>query len=597
MRQFLNKNFLSKRNLYAWIMPKDTFAHIQYFLLPRSLKSYKWRDLLGDLNAGLNSALLAFPQGIAYALILGVPLVFGLYSSAIAAILGAFFSKCPYVALGPTNATTVMVMSTFALLERTPDERLIALPILGLMIAIFLMAGSYLRLGNIVQYVSRSVMTGYVTASAALILANQGWKVLGISMEKPAITFYKIVYQTVLHIHEVHFPTIGLAAGTLGLYWLLNRFFQTLPNIALTLVGSSLGGWLMIKLGWDIPLLGPIQVGHWAIHWPPFAPEEYMRLGSSALAISLLCLMESASSVKSLVAKAGQKFDINQEMFSLGAANLGCAVSGGIPCSTSPSRSNLSFRSGAKTGLNNIFCGLFCLLIGVQLGFLTAHIPSVTLSTLILIVGFAMIQPHAIRLVMRSTPGDALVFLTTFLAGLILPLDTAVYAGVIVSIALFLRKASTPQMVEYTFDEMGQLTQRLDKTTRSDIGISIVHLEGNLFFGAADLFHEQIRRVCEDKNLKIVILKMRNAYHLDATSVLALQELINYMQDENRVLLFSEVRRDTLQVFKRSGLLQSIGTNRLFIDNKFNPTLSTARALRRAQEILGNPVTRISIYT
>lgn len=597
MRQFLNRNFLSKRHLYTWIVPKDTFAHIQYFLLPRSLKSYRWKDLVGDLNAGLNSALLAFPQGIAYALILGVPLVFGLYSSAIAAIFGAFFSKCPYAALGPTNTTTVIVMSTFALLERTPAERLIALPILGLMIALFLIAGSYLRLGNIVQYVSRSVMTGYVTASAALILANQGWKVLGIPIEKPAITFYKIVYQTVLHIHEIHFPTLCLATGTVATYWGLNRFFQTLPNIALTLVSSSLAGFVMAQVGWPIPLLGPIEVGHWAIKWPAFEIEEYMRLGSSALAISLLCLMESASSIKSLVAKTGQKFDINQEMFSLGVANFGCAVSGGIPCSTSPSRSNLSFNSGAKTGLNNIFCGLFCLAIGIQLGFLTAHIPSVTLSTLILTVGFAMIQPRAIRLVMRSTPGDALVFLTTFLSGLILPLDTSVYVGVIVSIALFLRKASTPQMVEYTFDETGQLTQMLDKTARSDIGISIVHLEGNLFFGAADVFHEQIRRVCDDKNLKVVILKMRNAYHLDATSVLALEDLIRYMQDENRVLLFSEVRRDTLQVFKRSGLLQFIGSSRLFIDNKYNPTLSTARALRRAQEILGNPVTRISIYT
>jgi SulP family sulfate permease len=350
-------------------------------------------------------------------------------------------------------------------------------------------------------------------------------------------------------------------------------------------------------MGWLVPLLGPIELGGWQFSIPIFNWDEYFKLGSCALAITLLCLMESASSVKSLVAKTGQKFDINQEMFSLGMANLGCALTGAIPCSTSPSRSNLSLRSGAKTGLNNVFSGLLCLGIAGGLGFLTAHVPVVTLSSLIFLVGFGMIQKHAIRLVMRSTPGDAVVFLTTFLSGLIFPLDSAVYIGVLVSIALFLRKASTPQMVEYTFDEAGQLTQRLATNVRSDVGISIVHVEGNLFFGAADVFHDQMRRVCEDKNLKVVILKMRNAYHLDATSVLALEELIRYMKDEQRVLLFSEVRRDMFEIFKRSGLIDFIGSNRIFMDNKYNPTLSTARALRRAQEILGNNVTRISIYT
>lgn len=571
-------------------------GHLRYFPLGRALKTYSFRKLGGDLSAGLNTSLLAFPQGIAYALIAGLPIAYGIYASVIAAIIGAFFSRSPFAALGPTNSTCVLLMSTFAILGMNSQERVGTLPLLVLMVAAILIAGAYLKIGNLIQYVSRSVITGYVTASAALIVANQSWQVLGIHFDKPAITFYQVVYQTVLHLQHTHWPTVLLGALTLLLYLTLNRQFKTLPNIGLTLVISTLMGCGFEFIGWELHHIEPINIADWPITLPSIDFLAIGRLASSALAISLLCLLESASIGKVLSARAGQKFDINQEMFSMGLANLGCGFFGGMPASTSPTRSTLSWKSGGSTALNNAFSGGFCLIIAGLLGPFTVHIPIVTLSVLIIIVGCAMVNRHAIRVVMRSTPSDAIVFITTFIAGLLFPLDSAVYFGVVISIALFLRTASTPQMVEYTFDETGQLTEMDAAHPRVDIGISIVHVEGNLFFGAADLFHDQIRRVCEDKNLKVVILKMRNAYHLDATSVLALEELVGHMKDKERVLLVSEARRDVLKIFKRSGLIDVIGRDHIFADNHHNPTLSTARALRKAQELIGPNATRISIY-
>ena len=143
-----------------------------------------------------------------------------------------------------------------------------------------------------------------------------------------------------------------------------------------------------------------------------------------------------------------------------------------------------------------------------------------------------------------------------------------------------------PELVEYTFTDEGQLTQ-LEDNKRTHPEISIVHVEGELFFGAVELFRDQMRRIVEDPNLKIVVLKMRNAHHLDATSVLSLEELIVYMKDLDRYLLVSEARKDVIRVLKNSGLLEIIGRENIFPDVTQNPTLSTARALKRAQELLG----------
>ncbi len=117
-----------------------------------------------------------------------------------------------------------------------------------------------------------------------------------------------------------------------------------------------------------------------------------------------------------------------------------------------------------------------------------------------------------------------------------------------------------------------------------------------MFFGASELFRDQVRRACSDPNLKIVILKMRNAHHMDASGVMALEELINYFQKEDRSVLISEVRKNTIRIFRRSGLLVRMTRKNIFPDVPSNPNLSTARALRRAQAIIGSSDVRISIY-
>jgi SulP family sulfate permease len=582
--------------------------HLDFFPLRRQVRGYRMLNLKGDLRAGFNVALLAFPQGMAYALIAGLPIQYGIFGSAVAAIIGALFAGSRFIMLGPTNATSITLYSSFAALVMTIDgglgvaEKTVLLPLLVLMTGVFLVIGAYLRVANLIQYISRTVVTGYITAAAILIIANQVKNVVGVSFaegEEPR-TFVQVVYFTALHLGDVVRPdTILLSLCTAAIFYLLNWKFKDLPNVAITLIAMSVVSFLFIdvlELADGIKRLTSVSAGDWELTLPPLDLEWMSTLAGTSLAIALLCVLEGMSIGRSLAARAGQRLDANQEMFNIGMANIGCGLLNGMPASGSLTRSALGYESGGTTPLASLYCGLIVALGVVAVGNLVQYIPRASLAVLVIAIGLSLIKVRTIRVSLKSTGSDAAAFLVTLIGGLVFPLSTAIYMGVAVSIILFLRKVSTPELVEYTFTEEGELAEREQGEARVSPQISIVHVEGDLFFGAAEVFQTQLQRVCLQPNLKIIVIKMRNARHLDATAVMALEELIADMKRRERFLLLSEARKDVVRVMKNSGMLDFLGRENVFPDNPRNPTLSTAHALRRAQELLGDEEADVRIF-
>ena len=572
---------------------------LDFFPLRKSLAGYQ-RDfkghLSGDTRAGVNVALLAFPQGMAYALIAGLPIEYGIYGSAVAAMVAPIFAKSHYITLGPTNATSVMLLSAFASLGIAGPQMLSLVPLLILMVGLFVVIGAYFKVANFVQYISRSVITGYITAAALLIIANQLPKALGLSLPRKGATFYDSLTLISSHIDTLHWTTVGISLATMALYILLNRCCKTLPNVAICLIAISASSALFLGPAANVALLSGINAADWSLQLPSLAWSDIQLLASPALAIALLCILEGISIGKSLAAKTGARLNANQAMFSIGMANIGCAFFSGMPASGSLTRSSLSAISGGRSVLASFISGVIVFIGAFVLGPYTKFIPQSALAVLVIAIGISLLNKHAIRIVTRATKSDAFVFVTTFVSGLIMPLDSAIYIGVGISIVLFLKKVARPEMVEYAFNKEGHLAEMNTAEQRGTPEVSIVHIEGELFFGAADLFQDQMRRICEDPNLKIVVLKMRNAHNMDATAVMALEELLRYMAEKDRYLILSEVKSDLIRVLKNSGLYDIIEARNIFTDEPSNPTLSTANALKRAKDHLGDDTANVSIY-
>lgn len=572
---------------------------LDFFPLRKSLSGYQndfKGHLVGDTRAGFNVALLAFPQGMAYALIAGLPIQYGIYGSAIAAMVAPIFAKSHYITLGPTNATSVMLLSAFASLGIAGTQMLSLVPLLILMVGPFVVVGAYFKVANFVQYISRSVITGYITAAALLIIANQIPKAIGLSLPRKGATFYDSITLIASSIETVHWITVGISLVTVVLYVWLDRFFKALPNVAICLVTLSLLAALTVGHDTGVAFLSGINAADWSFQAPALSLANIQLLASPALAIALLCILEGISIGKSLAAKTGARLNANQAMFSIGMANISCAFFSGMPASGSLTRSSLSATSGGRSVLASYISGAIVFIGAFVLGPYTRFIPQCTLAVLVIAIGISLLNKHAIRIVTRSTKSDAIVFGSTFISGLLMPLDMAIYIGVGISIILFLKKVARPEMIEYAFNQEGYLAEVETPEQRSTPEVSIVHVEGELFFGAADLFRDQMRRICEDPNLKIVVLKMRNAHNMDATAVMALEELLLYMAEKKRYLILSEVKTDLIRVLKNSGIYDTIEARNIFTDEPSNPTLSTAKALKRAKIHLGNTVANVSIY-
>jgi SulP family sulfate permease len=314
---------------------------------------------------------------------------------------------------------------------------------------------------------------------------------------------------------------------------------------------------------------------------------------------------------KSLASQTGDRLDANQDMLSIGYANLGSALAGGMPASGSLTRSSLNFQSGAATKAAPVYTGIFTLILVVLIAWsgetglnLIDYIPRAALAVLVIAISFSLFNLRQIRICLRSTGDDALVIVLTFLATLLAPLHVAIFIGVAISITLFLRKASKPYLTEYEFNETGELREMGEKRARPIPAISIVHVEGDLFFGASELFRTQIQRIVADPAIKVIILRLKNARHLDATSVMALEDLAGFMRRKGLHLLISGATKDVYKVLKRSGILETLqegadrtqGESNIFLTMPSNPNISTRDALRRAQQLLGTKEADVRIF-
>jgi SulP family sulfate permease len=547
-----------------------------------------------DLQAGINVALLTFPQAMAYALIAGMPVQFGLYAAAVAGLVTPFFSSSRFVVLGPTNATAVLMLSVFMVLPPGVN-RLEVIPLFLLMVGAFLVLGSVFRVATLVQYVSQTVVTGYICAAAVLIIAHQIPALLGLQVDAGS-TLLDLLVNTAARLDETQAAPLLLGASTGVVYTVMGKKFPRLPRVVLTLVLMSLLGALVFASGSPLVFLEEVKPGSWNVSLPQINPQNLSLLASAALAVAFLSVVETTSIGKSLANRAGDRLDPNQEMLSLGLGNTASAFFGGMPVSGSLTRSVLNYNSGAVSPASTWICALLIGAAALTLGPMIAWIPQAVLAALVIGVAVSLIHADQIRYAIRSTRSDRITFWVTFLSGLVLSVDFAIYLGVAVSIILFLRKASAPTLVEYSFNDQGNLYEIGDKSTRAHPCISIVHVEGELFFGAAELFRDQIRFVSEDPNLKIIILRLKNAYHLDATSVMALEELIRYLREQNRHLIVSGARKEVYRVLRNSGLLEVLGRENFFIGSPANPNVSTRNALKRAQELLGHEKAEVKIF-
>lgn len=574
-------------------------ARVRANLIPpllRGLSRYDRNSLRSDILAGLTVAAITIPQSVAFALLIGIPVSAVIGASIVGTVICSLYCSSRHLVFGPTNTISIILAGTLATTASEGLDPLQRVLLIGLLMGTVQIVASLADLGKLTQFVSRSVIVGYTTAAGILIAVGQLGNLFGIQrasdVSLPGTVRHLLNALATFHLNPV---TAIVGCGSLALILWVRHWRPRWPDglPVLILAGCATYAFELDRYG--VPLvrdLGEISGGVPFFTGFPLNAEGLAfipQIASVALAAALLGILESVTIAKSIAAKSGQRIDPNQELLGMGLGNFVSACCSVMPGSASFLRSSAAQQAGGRTQWAIVIGSMVVLLLVVLLSPLLGYVPISAIAAYLVVIAARLIHPTQIAVVRRSTPQDAFVFWTTLVAALFLKLDTAIFMGIGLSLVLFLKKAGSPSLIEHAFTNEGQLARINAPSARNHPQISIVHVEGDLFFGSADLFQDAIRELTEDPLIRVFILRMKNARHLDATTVMAIDQLREFLRSQDRHLLISGIEPDVVAVLERSGLAAKIGAENIF-PAEANPTIATKHALKRAQNLLGRQV-------
>lgn len=541
---------------------------------------YDREKLRRDLAAGVTIAFVALPQSMAYALIAGVKPEFGLYAFIVGSIVGAVLGSSRHLQTGPTNASSIVVASSLAVFANH-DHFMGIVFLLGFLAGVFQLAAGLMKLGNLTQFISRSVLTGFIAGAGFLIAANQLPNLLGISGSNSSSVFEGLAY-VVSNFNLLHPQTLAIGAGTILLALLIQKLspksstgIPLLPSYLLALLAAS--GAVAL---WNLNEHGVKVVGEIAASLPPLS-LPFFDLGvirvltPGAIAIALIGFAEAISASKTVASFTGDKLSSDREFIGQGLAKIIASFFSGIPVSGSLTRTLLCYRAGAVTKFSNIFAGILLAAIVLFFGPVAAYIPLAALAGIVMLIAVSMVDIAYIKLAIRATKADALAMVATFGSALIYPLDIAIYIGVGISLALFLRRVRIPHIIELNYDEETGFQELSDTKGRTIPELAIIHVEGEIFFGGVDILEEQIQKIAQREEVKVIILRMKRAFCLDATSVFTLMNIYKDLEKQNKLLIISGATERVEKIFHKSGFDEVVGEEHIFYAQKtlFQSTL------------------------
>ena len=524
------------------------------------IRGYGRRYIKADLFAGLTVAVVAVPQSMAYALIAGLPVQYGLYASIVPTIVGCLWGSSAHLITGPTTAVSLVVFSSLSPLAQ-PDTALYLefAFFMALIVGVLQITMGLARLGALLNFVSHSVLLGFTAGAAVLIAFKQIPGLLGIQIEKSSV-FYEHLFDIVTHLHQTEIITLALGVVTILVILAVKRFRPNWPGtlIAMVLVGT-------IVAVFDLDRRGVVVVGAIPRSLPPFQMPNVTdvshigQLASGALAIAILGLVEAVSIAKSIADQTRQRLNVNREFIGQGLANIAASLFSGYPGSGSFTRSAVNFRSGGKTPVSGIFSAVAVAATILLAAPLAAKLPMSALAGVLMVVAYDMVRKEDIARTVRATRSDAVVLIITFLSTLLLNIEFAIYVGVLLSIGMHLAATSHPRIHSVVPDlETGKMTGSAYGETCCQM--DILYIEGSIFFGSATYVLDDLnRRLRNHPEIANILIRMHRVNTMDASGMHTLGIVLEEIRRRGGGLYFAGMNHHVFEVFKNSGYLAEIG--------------------------------------
>ncbi|HEY7326580.1 MAG TPA: SulP family inorganic anion transporter [Gemmataceae bacterium] len=564
----------------------------------RSFFALDGRRLRRDVISALTVAAVAVPQDMAYAQIAGIPPQYGLYTGFVVTAMAALFGSSAQLISGPTNAISLVVFSALATLNLSsnpanPDLEMIqAVWLLAFLVGATQIVIALLKLGDLTRYVSESVLLGFMAGAGVLIILGQIPNLLGIKpLGDGHLTVLQRLWMTLRESGGVDGPSAWLGIGTLVLLIPMRMLKQRLPfpfpDLLLALILATV---VAPFLGWH-PKGGTLHVerGLPEMVLPPLNRLDWIRpLGGSAVAISVLGLLEAVAVAKAIAARTKQKLDFNRECLGQGIANLSGSFFQCMPGSGSLTRSNINYQAGAVSRWSAVMSSFVVAAALLLLAPFARYVPKPALAALLIITGYRLVDRGRLLYCLRATRYDAIIALSTAAAAMFISVELSILIGICVSFLLFVPRAARLQVTQMVVGPERVVRER--QPNDPECGkLVIFSLEGELFFGAAPLLAEflDMLRQRVKQGARVLILRLKRTRNPDMVCLEMLQQFLEEMQDRKVPVLLCGIRPDFREALYNLRFHHWLPQDCVFLEDVTLGS-STLTAVRRAYELLGN---------
>ncbi len=552
---------------------------MRFFPMIEWLKSYRKADFNGDIFAGIITAILLVPQGIAYAMLAGLPPQLGLYASIIPPIVYALLGTSRTMSVGPVSIAAIMIASVLNSAEvSTLGNSVESAIILAAESGFILLGMAALRMGGLVNFISHPVLTGFTSGASILIIFSQLPQLLGIP--KPHCGIDIACYQESLQF-------FNSTAASLGLLSLIILILFNKPLVAL-LKKTRLSQAIIIGISKTAPLLtvvvttllvsyynfantenvaivGAIKGGLPTLSLDFISSNKWSLLLPYAGFIALIAYVESVAIAKITANLRHQRIDPNQELIALGFSNLATAVSGGMSVAGGFSRTMVNFTAGARTQMAMLIAVVILsfAIVFASDGF--EFIPKATLAAIILMAIFPLIKLRDIIKTWHYDRGDGIAEAVTLLGVLIFGIEEGLVLGIILTIASYLRQTSHPHIAEVGRVAGSEHYRNIHRhKTETWANLILLRVDENITFTNADYVGNFILGRLKNCQVKHVVLIFTSVSYIDSTALEALEVIAHSLQQQGVNLHLSEVKGPVMDKLKRTNFLEKLESGQVF---------------------------------
>ena len=533
---------------------------------PTWVRGYERTWLRGDVLAGITVTAYLIPQVMAYAEVAGVPPEATLWAAVGGLTVYVFLGSSRELSVGPESTTALMTATALGSLVAAGDDRVPLAAALALMVGLCCLVGWVLRLGALADLLSRPVLVGYLAGIAFTMAASQLGKLLGIP--ENASSFVDEVRQVFGNLDEAHAPTAILGLGTLTVLLTLSHFFPRAPVALIGMLGATAVVWLFDLQEKGVAVVGTISAGLPVPGLPDVGADDLTALIGPAIGVAFVAYTDNILTGRAFAARKGETVDAQRELLALGGANLGAGLVGGIPVSSSGSRTAIGDAVGQRTQLGGLVTVVCTVLAVLTLGPLLAAFPVAGLAAVVVYAATRLVDVHELIRFGRFRTSELLLALATTVAVLIFGVLLGIVAAIALSVLDLLRRVARPHDAVLGIVPGVAGMHDVDDYPSAQVvpGLMIYRYDSPLFFANAEDFRLRALASVDQAETPVrwFVLNAEAISEVDITAADALEELRKGLDRRGIEVGIARMKEELREELSGTAFFRQVPADRIF---------------------------------